>query len=526
MKFQKQPNAAPTLRKPGREVRNRCALALLVVGVAALGCKMPSEAGESAPAVKVSSAAEAAAMNEYNAIGDAMEKTGRVPRLRYLSILERYPGTRAAYEANLDLAGQDYAAIEMKKSTARTDAPVAEASRDFMEFFAYGDHAHPPMPDLQDRYRAEMQSLYFNAVKNIGTWQATLAYLEAYPDNPYAGQIESSIEAAIQNPNAGWEAPEILAAYREIRPERVREQQLAAEVETNLFQRLSSATPLETLRRFLQTFPASVYADTVEGMIDEQLGRKITIYSAPEDLRNIVRERPGTVDAAQAAEMLDVLKAQEATYQAARSRNSVEALVEFMEAHPDSRYLTAAARRIEELKLRALSSAQQSRLKAYQAEIDREMRTEESALASYESRIRSLKEQADTLQQQSRATQTRSYDLAAEAREHRRQAQRDAQVIQRIRQAMQRDPDLKSKLEDRQEQRAKHLQEANRLDEEAKSVDREAARLKTQAAELDSKLSALREEFQAVRVEALAKRNRLHHEYLARLNEAWAASRV
>jgi len=525
MKFQEQEAASQFLRRRGGRVFGRGGLPLAVLALAFLGCKMPSETGESAPTVSVSSAAEAAAMNEYKALQDAMATTGRVARARYASILNNYPRTRAAYEANLDLARDDYTAIERKKGTARTNAPIAEASRDFLEFFAYGDHAHPPMPDLQERYRAEMQPLYFNAVKNVGTWQATIEYLKAYPDSPYAEQIENSIEAAILNPNAGWEAAEILAAYREVRPERVREKQLAAGVETNLFRRLSSGTPLETLQRFLQVFPASIYAQSVEGMIDDQLGHQITVYTDRRILESTVRERPGTVDAAQAEEMIRVLKAQEDAYQAARSRNSVDALVEFMEANPNSRYLTSAARQIEELKLRSLPSAQQSRLKAYRAEIEREMSAEEMSLKSYDSQIRSLSEQVQDLQQQSRATQTRSYDLAAEAREHRRQAQHDAQVIRRIQQAMNRDPDLKTELESRQNQRANHIQEANRLDEEAKKVDREAARLKTEAAEVESKLSALKKKALGVRVEVMAKRNRLHHEYLERLNEAWKASR-
>lgn len=527
MKLQEQASAMnlPTRRDLGFPAP--ITLALLLLGLGVGGCKLPSDSSDSsgaAPTVRVSGATEAAAMREYESIGEAMSRTGRVARLRYVAVLDNYPGTRAAYQANLDLAREDYTAIEMKKGTARTNAPVAEASREFLEFFAYGEHAHPPMPDLQERYLAELHPMYFNAVKNIGTWQATLEYLAAYPDGPFAAQIQSSIESAILNPNASWEAAEILAVYREIKPERTREQQLAAAVESNVFQRLSSASPLNTLQRFLQVFPNSIYTDTVEGMIKDQLGRKITVYSDRKDLENIMRERPGTVDAAQAGQMLALLDAQQQAYQDARSRNSVEALVEFMTVYPESRYLIEAARRIEELKLASLSSGQRSRLQAFRADIDRQMNSEESTLASYDSRLRSLSEQADALQKQSRSTQTRSYDIAAEAREHRRQAQHDATVIKRIRQAMKRNPDLKSDLEARQKKRQQHLQEAARLEEEAKAIDREAASLKTRAAEVEAQLSALREEAEAVRVEALGKRNRLHHEYLSRLDEAWKAA--
>lgn len=500
-------------------------LALVLTSFVFAGCTLPSDpAAESEATVQVSSAAEGAAQRAYQAIGETAAMTGRVARVRYVSILEKYPGTRAAYEANIDLARDDFAGIETQKATARTNKPIAESSREFMEFFAYGDHAHPPMPDLQQRYRAEMHPMYFEAVKNIGTWQATLKYLEAYPDNPYTDQIESSIEAAIVNPNAGWEAAEILSTYREIRPERAREQQLAARVETHLFQRLSSSTSFETLQRFLQTFPFSIYTGAVEDMIDEQLGRKITVYTGRKGLENIIRERPGTVDAAQAREALEALEAQEEEFRSARSRNSVAALVEFMETHPSSRFLTDAARRIEELKLASISSAQRSRLEAYRSEIDREMRSEETELASYDSRLQKLRRQIEDARRESREVQTKSYDLAAEAREHRRQAQRTTQVIRKIRQAMRQDPDLKSELEERRKKRGEHLREAKRLEEEAAAADREAGRLKDTAAELEVRLGELRDEAHAVRVEALEKRNRMHHEYLARLDEAWRAS--
>ncbi len=505
-----------------RAIRDTALGCLVLMSVVMLGCKLPSE--PEGPMPGAVTASEAAAMEEYRAIGEAMASTGRAPRLRYVRILENYPGTRTAYEANLDLAQLDYAAIEMQRSTARTNEPVARSSQEFLDFFAYGPHAHPPMPDLQARYRAEMDPLYFKAIKNIGTWQATLEYFAAFPDSPHAPEIEASTEAALLNPNAGWEAPAILKVYQTIRPERVRELKLASKVETGLFRRLNSGTSVETLARFLQTFPGSIYAETVESMIDRVLDRKITLFRDKSELEEIIRRSPGSVDALQAQDILSQLNSQELIYQQAAATNRVSVLEEFMEANPESRFLSKAARRIEELKFAALSSGQQASLRAYEAQMNSALGSGDANLSAYQSRLKSLSNEQEAAQREARELQTKRYDLEAEAREHRRLVKHIAGQIKKINQAIKRDPSLKENLKAKQQERADHVADANRIDAEAASMAKAADAMKARAAELEDQVNALRVDARGSQVDVLERKNEVRHEYLFRLNEAWKAS--
>lgn len=482
----------------------------------------PAAGATDRPAV-ASAAAEQAARIEYQKLLDAASTGSRIPRLRYLSIPQKYPHTRAAYEANLELAKLDFAALEKQKQATRTKGPIAEASKRFLDDFAYAAHAHPPMPDLKQRYRTELEPLYFSAVKNIGTWQAALDYLAAYPDNVKAAEIEGAIERAILNPNAGWEAREIVEMYAPIRPERAREQRLAAQVETNLFQGLHTGLPRETLEKFLQEYPGSIYFNNVEGMIRQQLAREVSLYTDRATLEDHVARRPGSVEGVQSKAMLEELGAQEAVYRAAAAAGTVGALEQFIEENPQSRYLREAAKRIEAIKLATLSAGEQASLKSYQGQVDVEMRTEEAQLKSYADRLDALTKSVEAQRAEIRSLQMNRADAVAGAREQRRLAEQAGKSVQQIQKLVKQNPGLQDDLKQKRADQAKFLGEAKRLDGQAAALGKQVEAKRTKAAEAESELAALRTEAQAAQVAALGKRNGLHHEYLARLDEAWKA---
>lgn len=486
------------------------------------GAQQPASGpGAVARPVAASPAAEQAAQLEWKKLAEAVATGSRIPRNRYLSIAQKYPHTRAAYEANLELAKLDFDAIESQKQSARTRAPISEASKRFLSEFAYSEHAHPPMAELKSRYKAELEPLYFSAVKNIGTWQATLEYLAAYPDNANAVEIERAIESAIVNPNAGWEARDIVMTYAPIRPDRVREQQLSAQVETNLFQALNEGSARESLEKFIQAYPGSIYFANVEGMIRKQLARQISVYTDRAELEGHVAQNPGSVEGVQSKAMLDELAAQQAVFQAASSAGTVESLEDFIAENPQSRFLAEAARRIEAIKLASVSAAERASLESYKSQVDAEMRAEDTLIQSYATQLAAKSERIEQQRTEIRELQKQSNDAAAAAREQRRLAAQAGKSIARLQKMVAQNPALKDDLDTKKADQAKYAAEGKRLEGQSAGLMAQVQAKRTAAAEGETELSTLRDEAKAAQIAALGKRNRLHHEYLARLDEAW-----
>lgn len=505
-------------RVPATRLLIRCLLTLALVS----GCEIRAHAQQAA-----SASASSAAAAEWARIQKAEASGARVSRSRLDALVRNYPSTTTAYEVNLELASMDFRAMEAQAKTAQSIEPVKASARQFLARYASGGLTTPPTAELQRRYQEELHPMLLGAVRRVGTWQAALEYLKAFPTGPSAATIDASLERAIVNPNVGWEARDILTAYSEVRPERTRNGHLAAQVETNLFGRLKPTSSVADCEAFLTAYPASLYAETVRGWIRAQRPLEATIHSESAQLRRWIAERPGSLEAKQAEFVLSKRADEESAFRSASASRSVAALERFMADHPLSPFAADADRQIAEIKLAAVSSSSRASLAAFQSDIERRIASERARLLSADPPKAGLPEELDAKQKSVDAVQARLTELRRRISRERGEAARLAKERDALKaktKGKNPPPNLGAEIKKREAERVLHAKAADKLDKDLQPVAAENARLKEELAVLATGVKTEEARAKALEMKLLGVRNQLHYEYLARLDAAYRAA--
>lgn len=252
---------------------HRCRFACRPAGAYALAsllltaCTLPSSFNETDARPPAEQAADA----ELRRIEDAQDRNGSIPRWRYENLLNRYPGTPAAYEANLILARKDFSTLNTQRASSASRQNLIPLFTDFVENYGFGSHSQPADPAIAEDYRRELHPLLYDALVWLADFPLQYRYIERYPGLQTSARLRETVEKSLTNPELRWRAIELLDVYALVQPTSPNIPEIQDRIELNLVAFIDQLGTRKDCDRFLERFPDSQYAEKVRSLRNEKV---------------------------------------------------------------------------------------------------------------------------------------------------------------------------------------------------------------------------------------------------------------